>query len=72
MEDRSGAHGKFITQSENKIYLELQANNNCSKSSLLIVTERIVTHHFSFDTAIEIDGSRFQINSTVELQDKSK
>ena len=71
MEDRSGADGKFITQLMNKISSELQANNNCSKSTLFIVTEHRSTSSDTFETAIDIDGSRFQINSSVELQDKS-
>ena len=70
MDDRSGADGRFITQWKNPIYSELQDNINCSKSSLFIVTEQIVTNSDTFETAIEIDGSRFQINSSFELQIK--
>ena len=72
MEERSGADGKFITQSVKLIVLELQAKSNSSKSSLFIVTDLISTHRDTFETAIEIDGSRFLINSSSELQDKDK
>ena len=54
----------------NSIVLERQANSNCSKSSLLKVTEFRNTSLDTFDTAIEIDGSKFQMDSSVELQDK--
>ena len=67
MKERSGTDDKFIKQSRNTICIELQANNNCSKSSLFIVTECKCTWHETFDTAIDI-GSKFQMNSSFELQ----
>ena len=70
MEERSGADDKFIKHPQNQISSELQANNNSSKSSLLIVTEFRCTFFDTFDTAIEIVGSRLNINSSFELQDK--
>ena len=70
MDDRSGADGRFITQWKNWINQELQANNNCSKSYLFIVTASRYTCCDAFDTAIEINGSRLHINSSFELQDK--
>ena len=72
MGDRSGTDGKFITHERNEISPDLQANSNCSKSSLFIVTEYRSICHTTLDTAIEIDGSRFQINSFSELQDNPK
>ena len=46
--------------------------SNCSKSSLFIVTDFISTQFDTFDTAIEIVGSRLPMNFSFELQDKYK
>ena len=71
MEDRSGTDEKFIKHLINQISKELQANNNCSKSSLFIVTDSSFTKYITFDIiAVEIAGSRFPMNFSFELQPK--